>query len=275
MSSNRNTGGAGAAFRPLAGTGRVSVLFLLSPCNIDCPFCITEDGVDQLSFPEAVSALERMRADGVGNVVLGGGEPLLWPHDVFRLAGKAKEMGFFVQLGTNGIRLPDGFETRTEVDRYVLPLESADPETNDSLRPWRESHFALVLDRLGRLRDSRKPTTISTVVTRPNHVGLPALSRLLTSLDPDGEWIHAWHLYRFLPFGRGGAVHSPALMVTREEYDAACRPVKEAGLPFRVYKRPDMRKAKTVDFHWLESGEPRTWFRGRLIPSKKDVRSRT
>ena len=240
--------------RPPSG-GRVSVLFLQAACNMDCPFCITEEDVELLSFDRAVEALGRLRADGVDNVVLGGGEPLLWKHDVFRLARRAKEMGFTVQLGTNGIRLPEGFEFRDEIDRYVLPLDSMDPAVHDRLRPWRESHFALVQDRLETLRSARKPATISTVVTRWNRDGLPAIGERLLALDPAGEWIHAWHLYRFLPSGRGGAANAPALDVSREEYDAACAEIRARPFPFPVYKRPNMLRAKTVDFNWYGRGD--------------------
>lgn len=245
---------------PPAG-GRVSVLFLLAPCNMDCPYCITENDVELLTWEKAVAALARLRAEGVTNVVLGGGEPLLWKHDAFRLAARAKEMGFTVQLGTNGIRLPDGFERRDEVDRYVLPLDSMRPDVHDFLRPWRTSHHALILDRLERLRAAGKPTTIGTVVTSRNLGDLPAVGDFLRALDPDGAFLHAWHLYRFLPHGRGGEGHANDLAVTKEEYRAACRPVKEAPFPFPVYKRPNMMKAKSVDFHWVERGDFRALIR--------------
>jgi MoaA/NifB/PqqE/SkfB family radical SAM enzyme len=231
---------------------------------MECPYCITEDGVQGLTFPDAVAALEAMRADGVDNIVLGGGEPLLWRHDAFLLAARAKQMGFYVQLGTNGIRLPPGFENRPEVDRYVLPLDSMDPAVHDYLRPWRESHHAMILARLERLRAVRKSTTISTVVTRRNAAGLEEVGDYLRGIDPAGEWIHAWHLYRFLPHGRGGEMNAADLAVTPGEYEEAVRGPRSAGLPFPVYRRFDMKKAKSVEFHWAEGGSLRKLYRGNL-----------
>ena len=141
----------------MAGRRRsIGVIMLQPACNMTCPFCITEDELESLPFERAVEILGTLEAEGVKNVVLGGGEPTLWKHDVYRLAAEAKSMGFFVQLGTNGVRLPEGFEHSGVVDRYVMPLDSTDPEVHDRLRPWTTSHHELILDRLRRLKAARK-----------------------------------------------------------------------------------------------------------------------
>ena len=227
---------------------------LLPSCNLTCPFCITEDGLAALTYDDARALLDRFEARGVANVVLGGGEPTLWPHDVFRLAADAKARGMFVQLGTNGVRLPEGFERLSTIDRYVLPLESARPEIHDRMRPGRGAHHALILRRLDALRAAGKSTTISTIVTSWNVADIPGLAALLTGLDPAGDWLHSWHLYRFLPRGRGGEVHAPELAIDVGTYRSACAAAKAAGCPFPVYKRPNMYRAETVEYGWGENG---------------------
>jgi len=232
----------------------IGVVMLLPSCNLTCPFCITEDGLAALSFDDALALLDRFDARGVTNVVLGGGEPTLWPHDVFRLAADAKARGMFVQLGTNGIRLPEGFERFEAIDRYVLPLESAEPAIHDRMRPGRGEHHALILRRLHALREAGKSTTIGTIVTAWNVADIPNLAALLEGLDPAGEWLHSWHLYRFLPRGRGGGVHALELAIDVEVYRAACALAKSAGCAFPVYKRPNMYRAETVEYGWGEGG---------------------
>jgi MoaA/NifB/PqqE/SkfB family radical SAM enzyme len=239
------------------GGKRIGVVMLQPSCNLTCPFCITEEGLESLTWEKAVGLLDRFAESGVGNVVLGGGEPTLWRHDVFRLAAEAKARGLFVQLGTNGVRLPEGFENHESVDRYVLPLEAADPGIHDRMRPGSKGHHAVILRRLAALAAAKKPTTVSTVITRWNRDEPPAILGLLKGLDPDGEWIHAWHLYRFLPIGRGGGHHPERFAVTPEEFDAACREMKAAAPPFAVYRRPNMYRAETVDFGWGEEGDLR------------------
>jgi MoaA/NifB/PqqE/SkfB family radical SAM enzyme len=230
------------------GRARIGVVMLLPSCNLTCPFCITEDGLRSLGYEEAVALIDRFEREGVRNVVLGGGEPTLWPHDVFRLAAVAKERGMFVQLGTNGVRLPEDFEEHPAVDRYVLPLEAADPEIHDRMRPGRGSHHALVLDRLETLRAAGKSTTISTIVLRWNAGEIPRIAEILRRLDPAGTWINSWHLYQFLPRGRGGAVHAPDLSLDPDTYRSICAAAKASGLPFPVYMRPNMYRARSVDF---------------------------
>jgi len=240
------------------GNGKsIGVVMLLPSCNLTCPFCITEDSLSALSFGQAVALLDRFATSGVRNVVLGGGEPTLWPHDVFRLAAEAKARGMFVQLGTNGVRLPDGFERLDVVDRYVLPLESGTPEIHDRMRPGRGPHHALVIDRLETLRSVGKSTTISTIVTRWNAGETRAIADLLSGLDPRGDWIHSWHLYRFLARGRGGALHAPDLAIGPEEFRAACAAAKAGGCAFPVYRRPNMYRAETVEYGWSANGDLR------------------
>lgn len=216
-------------------------------CAIRCAFCITEPFPD-LGFAEAVRLLEGLRVQGIRRVVLGGGEPFEWGHSVVELARRAQGLGFHVQVGTNGIHLPEGFERLDVIDRYVLPLESADPDVHDRLRPYARSHHAIVLDRLERLRSARKPVTVSTVVTRETLDGLAALGSFLEAYRVAGGLLHAWHLYRFLPVGRGGALHASELNVEEAEYHRACDSVRATHPGWRIFKRPDMYRSRTVSF---------------------------
>ena len=81
-----------------------------------CTFCVTEEDFDALRFDEAVALLDRLCERNVRTVVFGGGEPFTWPGDVLRLATEAKARGMTVQIGTNGVALPEGF---AEIDILV------------------------------------------------------------------------------------------------------------------------------------------------------------
>ena len=235
--------------QPERGRYRIAVLMLTQTCNMVCPYCISTEKRGHLSFEGALAKLDELQGMGIESVVLGGGEPLVWREDPFRLARAAKERGFLVQLATNGIRLPEGFEDRDEIDRYVLPLDSADPAIHDGLRPTAErSHHALILSRLAALQAKGKRTTISTVITQRNHDGTGALGQLLARLESARPFLHSWHLYRFLPEGRGGEANAEPLRVDDEQFDRACREAKATGLPIPVYRRPDMIRARTVTY---------------------------
>jgi MoaA/NifB/PqqE/SkfB family radical SAM enzyme len=225
---------------------------------MSCTFCVTEEGFDAMELERAVDLLDELVAQGVRSVVLGGGEPLVWPGDVLRLAAQASARGLTVQVGTNGVRLPHGFEGLDCVDRWVLPLESVEPRVHEEMRYRPPGHHGVILRRLDALGRAGRSVTLSTVLTRVNVAGVIDLARFLDDYHARFRNVHAWHLYRFLPLGRGGGVHAGSLTIPRSEYLAACARVCERDLPFSVFRRTNMYRSQTVEFFWSEGGVVRS-----------------
>jgi len=232
----------------------VAVVMLQPHCNMTCTFCVTDEGFEEMRFDDALALLDHLAEGGVSSVVLGGGEPFVWPGDVVRLAGEVRARGMSVQVGTNGVDLPDGFADLDCFDRWVLPLESVDPEPHQEMRRFRKKHHSLILARLDELQKTRQSVTISTVLTAVNVEHVPDVARFLRDYHAVGGNLHAWHLYQFLPQGRGGAPNRDTLSIPAEAYRDVCAEVKSLELPFRVYQRSDMYASKTVEFYWSEGG---------------------
>ncbi len=236
---------------------RIASLFLTPHCDMSCRFCASETDFAVMSFDEAASLLSALKGR-VESVVLGGGEPFLWPNDLEKLTCFAADLGFQVQVCTNGVNLPVGFEKIQSISRYILPLESLDPSLHDGLRWLRGGgHHGLILDRIRTLVQAKRELTLSTVVTCENLPGLQDMAEWLVAEGLSGLNLHAWHLYRFLSVGRGGAPNGQELAVDRDQYQSACRALKAAGLPFTIYQRDDMQRASTVEFFWFEKGRLR------------------
>jgi heme d1 biosynthesis radical SAM protein NirJ len=91
--------------------GPVVIWNLVRRCNLNCKHCYSlstdVDFPGELSTAEAFSVLHDLGAMGVPALILSGGEPLL-RHDLFAIARRAKEMGFYVGLSTNGTLIGDG-----------------------------------------------------------------------------------------------------------------------------------------------------------------------
>ncbi len=240
--------------RPENGAFEIAIVFLHPACNMTCSYCATENAIDSMTMEQGRRVLDTLEERSIASVVLGGGEPFAWEHDCLDLAAEAKARGFFVQVGTNGIDVPTDFDTTHCVDRYVFPLDGPDDASHNTVRIFRDGHFALVLDRLDALRRARKSVTVSTVITSCNIDELHRIRALLADYRKNGGQLHAWHLYKFLPIGRGGRDNAEALTVTDRAYDAACSSVKETDPGFAIYKRKDMRHSKSVDFFWFEAG---------------------
>lgn len=236
----------------------IAVVMLHGDCNMHCKFCITENRIQSMSRQDYNRLLMRLRREGFGNIVIGGGEPFCWREGVEYAAEAAKQQGFYVQVGTNGILMPDANRYANPVDRYVLPLDAADPAGHDSLRimpPGGGSHYQIILNRLEQLRDWGYSVTVSTVVSRANLQDITAIGDLLADYVAEGGRLHAWHLYCFVPRGRGGSHAAEILGISRDEFNAAAYKAQSQHYPYVIYKRPDMRHSQTVDFFWYEKGK--------------------
>ncbi len=146
---------------------------------------------------------------------LAGGEPLLYPEAVVRIASQAKAMGFKVSLISNGSRL------NVELMRILAPLlsvlglslDSAEPIINHWIgRADRKSRVLPISDlvetiKLGREANPEMSLKINTVVNALNLSD--DLSSVIRSISPD-----KWKILRVLP------VISNELAVTDREFSA-------------------------------------------------------
>ena len=85
--------------------GPVVIWNLIRRCNLTCKHCYSisadKDFPGELSTQEVFGVMDDLKAFHVPVLILSGGEPLLRP-DIFDIARRAKEMGFYVGLSTNG-----------------------------------------------------------------------------------------------------------------------------------------------------------------------------
>ncbi|MBE9562302.1 MAG: heme d1 biosynthesis radical SAM protein NirJ [Proteobacteria bacterium] len=86
-------------------SGPVVIWNLIRRCNLTCKHCysISADTnfKGELSTPEIFSVMDDLKSFGVPVLILSGGEPLLHP-DIFEISARAKAMGFYVGLSSNG-----------------------------------------------------------------------------------------------------------------------------------------------------------------------------
>jgi heme d1 biosynthesis radical SAM protein NirJ len=90
---------------PRKPAGPVVIWNLIRRCNLTCKHCYSIsadiDFKGELTTPEVFTVMDDLKAFGVPVLILSGGEPLLRP-DIFTIARRARDMGFYVGLSTNG-----------------------------------------------------------------------------------------------------------------------------------------------------------------------------
>ncbi len=93
-------------FRPSRSpSGPVVIWNLIRRCNLKCKHCYSisadVDFPGELNTGEIFNVIDELQAFGVPVLILSGGEPLLRP-DIFEISARAKKMGFYVGLSSNG-----------------------------------------------------------------------------------------------------------------------------------------------------------------------------
>ena len=108
MQTLREPAPVGPARKP---PGPVVIWNLIRRCNLTCKHCYTisadRDFPGELSTPEIFAVMDDLKAFRVPVLILSGGEPLLHP-DIFAISKRAKAMGFYVGLSSNGTLIDEG-----------------------------------------------------------------------------------------------------------------------------------------------------------------------
>jgi len=90
---------------------------LIRRCNLACKHCYSisadTDFPGELSTEEVFKVMDDLKGFKVPVLILSGGEPLLRP-DIFEISKRAKAMGFYVGLSTNGTLID-----ATNIDRIA------------------------------------------------------------------------------------------------------------------------------------------------------------
>ncbi len=85
--------------------GPVVIWNLIRRCNLTCKHCYSisadTDFPGELSTAEVYQVMDDLRGFHVPVLILSGGEPLM-RRDIFDISRRAKQMGFYVGLSTNG-----------------------------------------------------------------------------------------------------------------------------------------------------------------------------
>jgi heme d1 biosynthesis radical SAM protein NirJ len=176
--------------------GPVVIWNLIRRCNLTCKHCYAlsadHDYAGELSTAEVFTVMDDLKAFRVPVLILSGGEPLLRP-DLFDIAARAKAMGFYVGLSTNGTLIDAAMADRiaaAEFDYVGISLDGIG-EVHDRFRRLAGA-FDRSLGGVRLLHVRGVKVGLRYTMTALNAGELPALLQLMH--DEDAEKFYFSHL---------------------------------------------------------------------------------
>jgi heme d1 biosynthesis radical SAM protein NirJ len=183
-------------------SGPVVIWNLVRRCNLACQHCYSisadVDFPGELSTAEVFSVMDDLKRFGVPVLILSGGEPLL-RADLPDIARRAKQMGFYVGLSTNGTLIGThniGELAATGFDYLGVSLDGIEG-THDRFRR-KAGAFRAAMEGIRLAREAGIKVGVRFTLTQDNAHDLPALLRLL-----EVERIDKFYLSHLNYAGRG------------------------------------------------------------------------
>ncbi len=183
-------------------SGPVVIWNLIRRCNLNCVHCYSlsadVDFAGELSTAEVFTVMEDLKKFGVPVLILSGGEPLLRP-DIFEISARAKALGFYVGLSSNGTLIDPAMSERIAAVGYDYVGISLDGigAVHDAFRRQPGAYEAA----LGGMRHCRRKgikVGLRFTMTERNIESLPEMLELV-----DREEIDKFYLSHLVYAGRG------------------------------------------------------------------------
>lgn len=182
--------------------GPVVIWNLIRRCNLTCKHCysISADTnfPGELDSEQVFSVMDDLKAFHVPVLILSGGEPLLRP-DIFDIAHRAKEMGFFTALSTNGTLINEqNIKAIRDVGfNYVGISIDGIKETHDNFRQMKGGFDASITG-LRLCHEEGIKTGLRFTMTQDNAEELPQMLQLM-----DDEGVNKFYFSHLNYAGRG------------------------------------------------------------------------
>ena len=182
--------------------GPVVIWNLIRRCNLTCKHCYSisadKDFPGELTTEEIYGVMDDLKGFRVPVLILSGGEPLLRP-DIFEISKRAKAMGFYVGLSSNGTLIDDSnIDQIAECDyNYVGVSLDGIKDTHDKFRRM-DGAFEASLEGIRRCRDLGLKIGVRFTMTQDNAHDLPGLLKLV-----EDEGIDRFYFSHLNYAGRG------------------------------------------------------------------------
>ncbi len=200
--------------------GPVVIWNLIRRCNLTCKHCYAtsadRDFPGELNTRQVFDVMDNLKTFGVPVLILSGGEPLMRP-DIFDISHRAKDMGFYVGLSSNGTLIDENnIDDIVKVGyNYVGISIDGMRETHDNFRR-KQGSYDEALRGIRLCHDAGIKVGLRFTLTQDNKQDLPGLLQLM-----DEENVDKFYLSHLNYAGRGNKNRRDDLhhRMTREAMD--------------------------------------------------------
>ena len=239
--------------------GPVVIWNLIRRCNLTCKHCYSisadKDFPGELSTQEVYAVMDDLRRFRVPVLILSGGEPLLRP-DIFDIANRAKGLGFYVGLSSNGTLIDESNIRRiaeTDFDYVGVSLDGI-RATHDKFRRM-QGAFEKSLAGIRLCRDAGLKIGVRFTMTQDNAHDLPGLLKLV-----EDEGIDRFYFSHLNYAGRGNKNRKDDAhhQMTRQAMDLlfdTCWAYQQKGLQ-KEFTTGNNDADGVYFLHWVEKRFP-------------------
>jgi len=158
-------------------------------CNSKCIMCNfwnSKNSKENFTPDQTNRILKELKRIGVVRISFNGGEPTLMKN-LLDTVRKAKDMGFYTDIKTNGSNLTGRFITKayeTGLDEFFISLDSHDAKVHDSIR--RRKFWKGVIDAIKFIKENTNiKVVLNSVIMTRNYKELDKMAELAKELGVD------------------------------------------------------------------------------------------
>lgn len=207
-------------------------LELTSKCNLNCPHCLADADSNGRSLPndKVISLVDEAQRIGVKELVLGGGEALLY-ENFFKLCENALSKGLNLSFATNGLLIPEVMSSLLNLQKYNeslrigVSLDGHTPEIHGHFRP--AETFETAVEAIKMLHNANFNVHILCVLNRINIKTIPQYLDFISTLN-----ISDIRFIPFMPVGRG--IQFKDEMISPEEFYEVIKSKKDIYKKYKI-----------------------------------------
>lgn len=197
-------------------------------CDLQCPFCFgpkIAPRKTEVKFDIWKTAMLKFKEYGAKNIVISGGEPLLYNH-ILELVMYLKGLDYNIVLSTHGRNKMKLIDIAAYCDWVSLPIDAITEEMTTIMRTDNYSVNNIIdTAKALKMKYSNIKIKIGTVITKKNIDEIYSIKKIL---DENLDAFDTWKLYQYTPRRKHKHLKND-LLVSDDEYLRLCLNIVESN----------------------------------------------